>query len=175
MTTEEKLSQEIINQFGEKYNLKDVEIKVVIQEKSSKPSELSPNGGVVEFVGKIGEYFIYLVKEGYKKIRFICTLISIVKLFTVYVPDGYDFVSQYGKQLLAGDTTVVQEKGKEDNGFLVFKNSWVNDPGSFNQDHSNFEKGNYGTLNSDGFTFYSASGVNTVISNGTSSIDLSKS
>lgn len=175
MTPEEKLSQDIRDQFGEKYDLKDVEISVVIREKASKPSDYSQNGSALQFLGKIGEYFVYLVKKGSKVIKVICTVISIVNLFTVYVPNGYDFISQYGRQLLAGDTTIIQEKGKEDDGYLALRKSWVDDPSSFQQDYSNYGKGNYGSLNSDDFTYYSASGINTTMSTGTSSIDLSKS
>ncbi len=175
MTPEEEISQEILKKFGDKYNLKEVEFKVVVQEKPAKPHDIAPSDSVLEFVGMIGKYFVYLIREGYKKIRFVCTLIAIWNLFTIYVPNGYDFISKYGNQLLDGKTSIVQSKDKEEDGYLALKKSWIEDQNLFQQDSEHYEKGDLGTLNLNDVSYYvSASGINTVIASGTtSSIDLS--
>jgi hypothetical protein len=167
MTPEEEIRQEIVKQFGDKYNLKDVEFKVVIQEKATKPHDIAESGSVIDFVGMVGKYFIYVVKTGYKTLKFICSLIAIYNLITVYVPNGYDFISHYGKQLFAGDISVVQEKGKVEDGCLVMKKGWIEDQNSFQQDYTNFQKGHFGTLDVPDAEYFPVSGSVKSIVNGT--------
>jgi len=173
MPIEDKIRKEIFDKFGKQHGIKEVDIKITISDQLPSPDELSDKNAILECLGKVGKYFVYAVKVGVTIITFVCTISTITDLpqkYNVYAPKAYEFVYQFGKQLFNGNTSAVRVEGKKQDGYLVLKRNWIDNPTSFNQDYSQYSKGHFGPLGVPDSAYIPASGSSGTIVSGTTSL-----
>jgi hypothetical protein len=173
MSIENEIKKQILEKFGKQYDLKEVDIKITISDRPPSPDELPDKNAILECLGSVGKYFVYAVKVGYLIVSFVCTLATIPDLpdkYNVYVPKAYEFVSEYAKQIFSGDKSAIRVEGKKEDGYLVLRQNWVDNPTMFKEDYSKYSNGQFDPFNFPDAAYIPASGSSGTIVNGTTSL-----
>lgn len=174
MSLQDELKKEILEKFGKQYGFKEVDIKITISDRPPLPNELPEKNAILQCLGKAGNYFVYAVKVGYFIVSFICTLATIPDVpdkYNVYAPKAYEFVSYYAKRLFNGDTATVRVEGKQEDGYLVLRQNWIDNPTAFNLDYSKYSKGQFDPFGFSDAAYFPVSGSSGTIVSGTTSLN----